>query len=115
MKKAGFYKRDWFIALLIGVAFSLAMLGGAGILERLELIAYDAGVRNTNRAASATDQIAIVAIDDQSIKQIGRWPWPRSVLAGVADKLSQADARAVGMLIYLTEPQADPGLVAIRK
>src|SRR5690349_11526162 len=114
MKKTGFYKRDWFIALTIGIVFGITLLTGSSFLERLELIAYDTGVKLTHRAPGATDQIAIVAIDDQSIKEIGRWPWPRSVLAGMLDKLTQAEARAVGVLIYLTEPQADPGLVWIR-
>jgi serine/threonine-protein kinase len=114
MKRAGFYKQDWFIALVIGLFFGFAILVGATFLERLEFIAYDAGVKMTNRAPGATDKIAIIAIDDQSIKEIGRWPWPRSVLAGMLDKLSRAEAHAVGMLIYLTEPQADPGLTTIR-
>jgi eukaryotic-like serine/threonine-protein kinase len=114
MKRAGFYKEDWFIALVIGLVFSFAILINADFLERLEFTAYDAGVKMTNRVPGATDQIAIVAIDDQSIKEIGRWPWPRSVLAGVLDKLTQSEARAIGVLIYLTEPQADPGLTTIR-
>jgi serine/threonine-protein kinase len=112
MKKAGFYKQDWFIALVIGLLFGIAILGRSNFLERLEFIAYDNGVRATNRTPGATDQIAIVAIDDVSIKEIGRWPWPRSVLAGMLDKLSEA--RAVGLLIYLTEPQSDQGLTALR-
>lgn len=114
MKKTGFFRQDWFIALIIGLLFGFAILARSNFLERLEFIAYDAGVKATNRTPGATDQIAIVAIDDQSIKEIGRWPWPRSVLADMLDKLTQAEARAVGMLIYLTEPQADQGLSAIR-
>src|SRR5687768_2897319 len=114
MKRAGFHKEDWFIALVIGLIFCFAILINADFLERLEFAAYDTGVKMTNRVPGATDQIVIVAIDDQSIKEIGRWPWPRSVLAGVLDKLSQAEARAIGVLIYLTEPQADPGLTTIR-
>src|SRR5687767_13738350 len=115
MKKTGFHKQDWFIALVIGLVFSIAIFSGTPTLERLELIAYDTGVKLTNRASGATDQIAIVAIDDQSIKEIGRWPWPRNVLAGVLGQLTKAEARAVGVLIYLTEPQADPGLLSIRE
>ncbi len=115
MIKTGFYKQDWFVALLVGIVFSLAILVDAPLLQRLEFSAYDTGVRMTYRAPGATDQIAIVAIDDQSIKEIGRWPWPRSVLASVLQKLSQAEARAVGVLIYLTEPQTDSGLASIRK
>lgn len=114
MKRAGFYKQDWFIALVIGLFFGFAIYGGAAFLKGLEFVAYDAGVRMTNRAPGATDQIAVIAIDDQSIKEIGRWPWPRSVLASMLEKLSHAEVRAVGALIYLTEPQSDPGLTTVR-
>jgi len=114
MKRAGFYKEDWFIALVIGLVFSFAIFVDADFLKRLEFSAYDSGVRMTNRVPGATDQIAIIAIDDQSIKEIGRWPWPRSVLASMLEKLAQAEARSVGLLIYLTEPQTDPGLNTIR-
>src|SRR6266566_2083322 len=114
MKSAAFYKQDWFVALLIGIVFGIAILGGAQLLDRLEFIAYDAGVRLTHRPPGATDQIAIIEINDDSIQQIGRWPWPRSVHAAMLDYLAKDDARAIGMLIYLTEPQTDPGLTAIR-
>jgi len=114
MKKTGFYKHDWFIALVIGIFFAIAILSESGFLQRLEFIAYDTGVKLTHRVPGATDQIAIVAIDDQSIKEIGRWPWPRSVLASMLDRLTKAEARAVGVLIYFTEPQADTGLASIR-
>ncbi len=114
MKKAGFYKQDWFVALSIGILFSIAILSDSPFLKRLEFLAYDAGVKMTHRAPGATDQIAIVAIDDESIKQIGRWPWPRSVLASMLERLTKAEVRSIGLLVYLTEPQTDPGLVSIR-
>ena len=114
MKKTGFYKNDWFIALLIGLAFSAAILGGAPLLSKLEYLAYDAGVRMTPRAATAAENLAIIEIDDTSIDRIGRWPWPRSVLADMVERLARAEVRAVGLLIFLTEPQVDQGLTYIR-
>jgi serine/threonine-protein kinase len=113
-KPAGFYKKDWFVALLIGAVFALAVLGGARSLQRLELLVYDSGVRMTSRTPGATENIAIIAIDDPSIKEIGRWPWPRSVLAEMLDWLARAEAKAIGLLIFFTEPQNDPGLTHIR-
>ncbi len=114
MKRTGFYKHDWFVALIIGLVFGIAILLRPVFLERLEFIAYDTGVKLTHRAPNSTDQIAIVAIDDASIREIGRWPWPRSVMAAMLERLTLAEARAVGVLVYLTEPQLDPGLASIR-
>lgn len=54
----------------------------------------------------APDDIVILAIDDQSLQRIGQWPWPRSVMADVLDKLTQAGARSVGLDIIYAEPSA---------
>ena len=50
------------------------------------------------------DDLVILAIDDQSLLRIGQWPWPRSVMAGVLDKLTQARPRSVGLDIIYAEP-----------
>ena len=55
------------------------------------------------------------AIDDQSIANIGRWPWPRDVHAKLIDQLSAAKAKTVVHTAFFFEPQVDPGLVFIRK
>lgn len=52
--------------------------------------------------------IAILAIDDQSLQHLGQWPWPRSVMAGVLDKLTQARVRSIGLDVIYAEPTA-PG------
>lgn len=55
----------------------------------------------------APDDILILAIDDQSLQRIGRWPWPRSVMAEALDKISQARPQAVGLDIVYAEPSAE--------
>lgn len=48
--------------------------------------------------------IIILAIDDQSLQRLGQWPWPRSVMAGVLDKLTLARARSIGLDVIYAEP-----------
>ena len=115
MANGGGNTRNWMLASIIAVVFAIASLSDFGLLQRLETIAYDAGVKLTFRTAGATKKIAIIAIDDKSIKHIGRWPWPRNVFAGMIAKLKRVNARVVGMQMFLTEPHADPGLKHIRK
>src|SRR2546425_2018134 len=57
-------------------------------------------------ALRAPGDVVIVAIDDQSLQRIGQWPWPRSVMAGVLDKLTQARPRSVGLDVIYAEPSA---------
>ncbi|HEX7042986.1 MAG TPA: serine/threonine-protein kinase [Burkholderiales bacterium] len=114
MRKAGFYKRDWFIALLVAAAFAAARYADNPWLERLELLAYDLGVRATYRLPGAAEDIALVAIDEPSLAALGPWPWPRSVLADGLERLKASRPRAVGVLLDWSEPEADRGLAAVR-
>jgi len=63
----------------------------SGFIPGLERWAYDLGVKMTSKNPS--DKVAIIAIDEQSIANIGRWPWPRDVQAKLIDKLAAAKAK----------------------
>ncbi|MBL8521642.1 MAG: CHASE2 domain-containing protein [Betaproteobacteria bacterium] len=112
MKKAGFWTKDWFFGLVITlVVLGLAM--GKGVFDGLETKAYDWGVTATSKPPN--DKVAVIAIDDNSIANIGRWPWPRDVHAAMIDKLAGAKAAVIGSSIFYFEPQIDPGLQYINK
>lgn len=81
-----------------------------GTLERRF---YDFASTSTTRQPS--DRIAVIAIDDQSIANIGRWPWPRDVHARLIDQLAAAKAKTIVHTAFFFEPQVDPGLAYIRK
>jgi serine/threonine-protein kinase len=95
------------------VAVGLFVLGGSDLLQSLERKAYDVGVRATDRAPS--ERIAVIAIDDASVGNIGRWPWPRDVHAKLADTLKAGGAKVVGQLVFFSEPQVDPGLAYVNR
>ncbi len=105
------YKSDWLLAALLSLMFLL--FSGTSILQSLELKAYDLGVKASNRNAGNT--IAIIAIDDKSIANIGRWPWPRDVHAKMLDKLSVSPPKVIGNTIFFLEPQIDAGLSYINQ
>ena len=52
------------------------------------------------------NEVVVVAIDDASIDQVGRWPWPRSVLAQLIDRLDAAEPAVIGFDIVFSEPSA---------
>jgi len=111
----GLLKKDWFLALAVSVVFMIAFLSDANFLNKIERVAYDAGVNLTNRSPGAADRIVIIAIDDASIKRMGQWPWSRSELAKMVQKLAKAKSKVVGMQVFLNEPQSGVGLKNIRK
>ncbi|HXC39194.1 MAG TPA: serine/threonine-protein kinase [Burkholderiales bacterium] len=111
MSKAGFWKRDWFLGVVVAVLVFLA--SASALIQGLERSAYDWGVRASSRTPS--DKVAVIAIDDESIRNIGRWPWSRDVHAKMADILAQGKAKVVGYEVFFSEPQIDPGLTFIQK
>ena len=81
---------------------------------------YDFASTSTHRQPS--DQIAIIAIDNESVANIGRWPlalggwpWPRVVHAQLIDQLSAAKVKTIAHTVFFFEPQIDRGLVFIRQ
>ena len=112
--KADFWKSDWFLGLVIALAFFVAAYPyGSEVLRSIERKAYDWGVAASNKTPN--DKIAVIAIDNESIKNIGRWPWSREVHAKMTDILVGAKARVIGNSVQFFEPQQDPGLAYINK
>ena len=109
--KSRFWKTDWFWGLAVVVLMLFA--GGSDLLQSLERKAYDMGLQATSRAPS--ERIAVIAIDDTSIANIGRWPWSRDVHAKMTELLAGAKAKVVGNTVFFSEPQIDPGYQYIAK
>jgi CHASE2 domain-containing sensor protein len=111
--KKGTLTADWAIALVICLVFGAAAWLPIGTREALERIAYDVGVRGSERTPS--DRVAVIAIDDRSIDNLGRWPWPRNIHAEMIDYLSAGGAKVIGNLIFYSEPQIDAGFKYIQR
>jgi serine/threonine-protein kinase len=104
--RAGFWKSDWFLGVVVVVAVAL-FARFSDLVPSLERKAYDLGVTATSRAPS--DRVAVIAIDDVSIANIGRWPWSREVHAKMTDLLAGAKAKVIANTLFFFEPQIDPG------
>ncbi len=105
-RNLNFWKSDWFVGLLVSVA--VFALGHGNLLQSLERKAYDLVMGMTARMPS--DRIAIIAIDKQSLDNIGRWPWSREIFADMIEKLSAAKAKVITTSVFFSEPQRDAGL-----
>lgn len=47
--------------------------------------------------------IVIIAIDNESIKEIGQWPWKRKIFADILEKLKKYNPKAVGIDVVFSE------------
>ena len=111
MSKWSFWEKDWFVGLL--VALVLMVGAGSDLMQSLERKAYDMGVLASSRIPS--DRIAVIAIDEQSIANLGRWPWPREIHAKMVDILAGGHAKVIGHTAFFFEPQVEAGLAYIHK
>jgi adenylate cyclase len=56
------------------------------------------------------EKVAILAIDDESLIQVGRWPWSREKIAYIVDKIKSSGAKSVGFDMVFSESQVDNSL-----
>jgi len=85
------------ILLLVAVLTSYS-----GVLNRVDNLLYDLGQR-LHSQPPPTD-IIIVAIDEDSLFQLGRWPWSRRLHATLVDRLKADGARVIGLDLVIAEP-----------
>ena len=91
-----------------GLAAALIALGAhaTGVLDRVEGQTQD--TRFALRGTQPAPDVAVVAIDAESITELGRWPMDRTRHAEAIDALRKAGVRAVAYDIQFTEPSGDP-------
>lgn len=88
----------------------------AAIRDRLEFLAYDLRLSATLPAASAPPpEILIVDIDEASLQQEGRWPWPRTRLAELLARLQQAGAAVVAFDMVLSEAETNTAAALLER
>lgn len=98
-------RREWLACLLIVLAFAGLMQRGQ-VLERFDLALYDGLLQRDTRPAHP--DILIVAVDNASLRALGRWPWPRDLHARLVRRLAAAAPRAVAFDMLFTEAATEP-------
>ncbi|PLC01442.1 histidine kinase [Variovorax sp. RO1] len=94
--------------LLMALLLPLAMLG---LAQRPGLLQMDAYIHDRLLILAshrASPDILIIAIDEHSLRELGRWPWSRETHARLLEGLAPAAPRGVLLDLFLTEPSADP-------
>lgn len=82
-------------------------------VEMLRLQIFDAYQRLWPRRAAPAGTVLVVRIDEASLAEVGQWPWPRTVVAELVDRLAGAGAAVVGLDILFAEPdRTSPPVVA---
>ncbi|HTT80120.1 MAG TPA: adenylate/guanylate cyclase domain-containing protein [Stellaceae bacterium] len=93
----------WLPLLLLAGAVA-AHIVIPSVFERLSLFAFDIYQRADPRKASTDPPVVIVDIDEKSLHEVGQWPWPRTILAKLVDRLNAAGAAVISFDALFSEP-----------
>jgi adenylate cyclase len=91
------------VATLLTLAIAARIIDPEPV-ARLRFSIFDAYQRLMPSAVNLARGVKIVQIDTESLNRIGQWPWPRTRLAEMIDRLRQAGARVVALDLILAEP-----------
>jgi len=112
-----FLRAGWLYWVLV-----LALLAGAVVLrvadpffvQALRLIAFDSYQRLAPAEFDPALPVRIVDIDEDSLAKVGQWPWARTTMAELAEKLIDQGAAVVAFDILFSEPDQTSPEVAMK-
>ena len=83
--------------------------------EKLEKQIYKIEMRLDTPLNPGESKVAIVNIDDKSIKALGQWPWPRHTIADMIKILKSNGAKLIGIEMVFSEKEQNLGIEEIKK
>ena len=111
-------KRKWInsFTVAMGLTFCSVLIYRADfqLFHQWELKSYDFKVR-ARGVRPVSGNVVIIAIDEKSLKDEGRWPWPRSKLANLVDRLSEAGVTVIGFDAFFPEKDTNIPFEAVQE
>lgn len=101
-----FRARILFVLLVGGIIAGavLIRLADPFVIQALRLIAFDTYQRLSPETYNPDLPVRIVDIDEASLAKFGQWPWPRTVVRDLLDRLGERGAAVVAFDIQFSEP-----------
>jgi len=107
------------VRIAIGLVIVLLFIGHVarfyqiGFITQVENIIYDTRLRLT-MPGGVDDRVVILDIDEKSLQEVARWPWPRDVMAKIMDKLfDEYKLGIVGFDVVFAESDYSSGIKAL--
>ena len=91
------------IGLILVAALVVRVLDPVPVAQ-LRALVFDTFQQVSPRTYNPAAPVRIIDIDDQSLRKIGQWPWPRTVIAKLVDRLKQRGASVVAFDVLFSEP-----------
>ena len=101
-------KARW-IAIVLLAAFMFVRWWDPGPLELLRLKTFDFYQQIKPRPLMPNSPVVIIDLDDESLQEVGQWPWPRNMVAQMVQNLFRLGVGVVGFDIVFAEPDRMSG------
>jgi len=92
------------VAFLVLVAALFVRAADPGELERLRDQSFDGYQRLKPRIFNPEIPVRIIDIDEAALAEYGQWPWPRTIIARLVDKLAEQGVAAIAFDAIFAEP-----------
>ena len=102
------------ITIYLTLLIALIFLVGPPFLEIVEFKTLDFRFKSRG-TMKASDAVVLAVIDEKSLDEQGRWPWPRSKIARLVDYLSDDGAKVIGFDVGFLEPDESNNLSFIQE
>ena len=92
------------LGVFITLAFYVANISKPPIIEQLGNLMFDKYQQTAPRIYDPnTSPVRIIDIDNESLEKLGQWPWPRTTIARLNDRLTEAGAGVIAYDIIFSE------------
>ncbi len=97
-------RRPMLLAWCIVLLGAFIFVSGVPFLDIVELKTIDLRFK-LRGVKQPGNKVVLAAIDEKSLKQEGRWVWPRSKIAALVDKLTGMGAKVIAFDVGFFEPE----------
>ncbi len=94
----------WALGVLITISVAALYWAYPPALHRLEILFQNAHFL-WRGPVKPGPEVVIAAIDEKSLDELGRWPWPRQTVARLVDKLVENDVKVIGFDLVFSSPE----------
>jgi adenylate cyclase len=92
------------VAMLVLLGALVLRIADPTAVSRIRDFAFDSYQRLEPRTYNPETPVRIVDIDEAALQEYGQWPWPRTIIAQMIDKLAEKGVAVVAFDAVFAEP-----------
>jgi len=101
------------VSIIVAILLGLTRISDPEFVQVLRLKYFDQLQIKYPRVTEGQTYSVIVDIDEKSLREIGQWPWPRTVLADLFNKSRDAGMLVLGLdVLFAEKDRTSPELIA---